>query len=340
MRNNSITIARVLSMLMIVGCHVANWMGIAPIAQLLNVGVEIFLVISGFLYSNKSIKKPLEFISGRWKKVMIPLYLIALFVAVEHIFIDGCFESLKNFGIYVVGMQGLPVMVIGMHVPGYIELAQTWFLTPLLICYALLLIYKRFVEWRCNHNSILVYAGVAIFLCCLDICLLLLWGLQIGYIFIFFLGYFVGKRMDEWNKKSNCNKSETILTIVMVFAVIVRLLCREYADDSVLYEQFVAIFSHAVIAVWFVQTIQYIEQKRPRLIETVASYRIIIWLDKNSFYIYLTHYMFFFGILSIDNLNLSIIAKCLWLVVGTIVMTVILGKSVEIIDRLFFAKRS
>ena len=52
---NDMSIAKVIAMFMIVGCHLSEWFGVNIVAMILNVGVEIFLFVSGYLYSDKNI---------------------------------------------------------------------------------------------------------------------------------------------------------------------------------------------------------------------------------------------------------------------------------------------
>ena len=48
-RNYTVGITRVVSMFMIIGCHVFSWLGINSLAMILNVGVYTFLIISFIL---------------------------------------------------------------------------------------------------------------------------------------------------------------------------------------------------------------------------------------------------------------------------------------------------
>ena len=52
---NDMSIAKVIAMFMIVGCHLSEWFGVNIVAMILNVGVEIFLFVSGYLYADKNI---------------------------------------------------------------------------------------------------------------------------------------------------------------------------------------------------------------------------------------------------------------------------------------------
>lgn len=59
----TVSIIRVLSMLMIILDHLLPWEGIST-KQLLSVGVEIFLFISGYLYGDRVLDSFSKFIGG------------------------------------------------------------------------------------------------------------------------------------------------------------------------------------------------------------------------------------------------------------------------------------
>lgn len=77
-RDYSISLLRIVAMFMIVGCHIASFLNNNIIAMILNVGVEIFLIISGYLYSNKVIINNKKFIVKRSKKIIKPLIVTTL----------------------------------------------------------------------------------------------------------------------------------------------------------------------------------------------------------------------------------------------------------------------
>ena len=81
-RQISLQILRIFSMLMIVLCHLCNESKIGifvNLAQLLNVGVFIFLFMSGYLYGRKKKIDVNEFYKKRAVKIMIPFYLFLLY---------------------------------------------------------------------------------------------------------------------------------------------------------------------------------------------------------------------------------------------------------------------
>lgn len=79
-RDISISIVRLTAMVLIILCHMTSYYG-NEISRWLNVGVQVFFVISGFLYGRKDISSPIVFLSRNFKKILIP-YWVFLFVAI------------------------------------------------------------------------------------------------------------------------------------------------------------------------------------------------------------------------------------------------------------------
>lgn len=73
-----ISYLRVFAMILILACHIVqehNNVYINMTAQFLNVGVSIFIIISGYLYGKKEIKEEyFKWIIKRAKRILIPMY--------------------------------------------------------------------------------------------------------------------------------------------------------------------------------------------------------------------------------------------------------------------------
>lgn len=83
-RDVSIQLIRILSMfLIIIGCHLISEFGndiLKKAGQIFNVGVYIFLFISGYLYGDKIIKNKKKWYFKRLKRILIPMYIFMVFV--------------------------------------------------------------------------------------------------------------------------------------------------------------------------------------------------------------------------------------------------------------------
>ena len=78
-----IQITRIVAMFMIIICHLVQEFDnryIQMTSQFFNVGVFIFILISGYLYGTKKIENPKEWLKNRFFKIMIPVYVFMIFI--------------------------------------------------------------------------------------------------------------------------------------------------------------------------------------------------------------------------------------------------------------------
>lgn len=322
--NSAVSLARVLAMLMIVGCHIANWLNISAIAQLLNAGIEVFLIISGYLYAGKRISNVGAFVKNRWIKLMTPIYVIIVFLFFFYSIKNGISAMAPGTMVHIFDLQGLPFLFLGVGLPGYSELAQTWFLTALAICYILMIIVKK-AEVRCEgciKGWKMAPFVVALFFW--DAVLLIV-GVQIGYYLAFFVGYCWGKTHIEDSLKGVGIVGELLMSLFMVLSIILRLFCRNVLDATVFYEQFVAVVGHIMIAAWIFYTIQFVDSIKTDLVKRISENTIVKGFDNYSYYIYLTHYMFFCGMLNINQFDVPLYFKMLIFLMGTGILSILLS---------------
>lgn len=125
-QSTALTWLRVSAMGLIVSCHLLQaynnrW------AWVLNVGVQIFLAMSGYLYGHKQIRSWPKWFFSRFKKLYIPYFLFLLVVLpVLAIYTPGSFQS-KHILIYILDLQGISGGING--------LGHLWFMTAIGLCY-------------------------------------------------------------------------------------------------------------------------------------------------------------------------------------------------------------
>ena len=96
-------------------------------AQLFNIGVNIFIIISGVCFGLQgTIKNTIKWYKKRICRIYIPYEIFLVFLAVTYM-ITGRHLQFTNWISCVIGIQGAQVGVLGAD--------HTWFLTALLICY-------------------------------------------------------------------------------------------------------------------------------------------------------------------------------------------------------------
>ena len=146
-KDYSISILRLISTILIVSCHFLQYFG-NQLAWNLNIGVQIFLIISGFLYGLRyeqiSIKKVWE----NFKKIIFDYYIFCILaLTLNLIFNFAEFEFT-----YVIRL----LLIIG-TIPG---IEHLWFIPLILFCYLICPFLSFFLQ-EINHKKYKIIHKVA-----------------------------------------------------------------------------------------------------------------------------------------------------------------------------------
>ena len=106
-------------------------------------------------------------------------------------------------------------------------------------------------------------------------------GQQLFYILIFALGYLFGSKL----RKISVNWVMLFCIVCLMFAI--RLIARNFADGTVLYNIIVASTTHIVISLCLLVAVFKVEVKNKR--------KVLDKLDVMSYYVYIVHYIFMVG---------------------------------------------
>ena len=101
----AISVIRVLAMSLIIACHFLQAYGYT-IAFLLNVGVQIFFLTSGFLYGKIEIANPLEFYRKRLTRIYIPYALVVVTILIIQSLLGLWQFNFQDVAIYALSLQG------------------------------------------------------------------------------------------------------------------------------------------------------------------------------------------------------------------------------------------
>ena len=150
-RDLSISFVRMLAMMFIVICHVMQYYDM-ELAWWFNVGVQIFLCISGYLYGRKRILDIRVFYRKNFVKILID-YEIVVFAAVAAtvLFTDTVITVEEIAG---------AVLTVSTIAGG----AHLWFIPTILMCYLLTPLYERiFSRAEQSHKLLVLAAAVLLF---------------------------------------------------------------------------------------------------------------------------------------------------------------------------------
>jgi len=327
-RDLGIVVLRTFAMLMIVLCHFFTWGGVSYLPQFLSVGVFVFLLISGWLYSDKDIQAPFRWLYERWKKICIPILIWVLFVCS----VSLCFYhqriGIRDLLLLVSNLQGLSwILPFFPHLSGeglVFGLAHLWFITVLFCCYFLLC-------FRSIYKNDLI---VCLLLFALSICLGLV-GINLFYLTCFFLGSTL--------KKVRLTRLRVfIITCIMILAVIVRLVGRHFLDGTSYYNVIIVSITQIIISVWLFVLIKWLVDNL-----SYAQKKADNWLmqkgDILSYHIYITHYLYLCPLFNLHSFTKSLFFQVIAFIVLTLISAVLLkwisDKSIKYLSRvLAFSK--
>lgn len=286
-----ISIIRVFAMLSIIAGH---WLSMQNINhfQFGAIGVEIFFFVSGYLYSDKEIQNVNDWISNRWHRLIIPYWIVLGGVILLRLFF-GYDVTVSAAIVFFLNLQGIDRVFRNISLPVLKGYGQTWFLSVLVICYIIMLLGKTrpVIEKKVREHIKGAFA-------CSVLCQIVLSfiGIQIIRPLCFFYGYF-------WNKeKLNMSiKKYSILTILLLVLTAIRFVTHMFCDGSVLYDYIVFGWSFVVLALWLIVTSVKVLDCMPNTIFKLANCRAWKILDKMTYPLFLTHYMFTSGEFAVIN---------------------------------------
>ncbi len=279
-RDNSISFLRVLAMLMIILCHLSIYFDLW-IAQIFNAGVYVFLLISGYLYSNKAIAPASKWFFHRWIKICVPVLIFVVLVVIYEAAIMNDFPSGKDLILFGLNLQGLHWIIP--YIPGVDEagalggLTHLWFITVIMICYLMLIAIKRIENKTSINNKIVIPVILLVFI------LLGLLRVNVLPLACFYIGYVSGKNSSIISKKNYL-----FLTTGMIIALAARFVIRRFADDTALYDVVTVHLSHLVLALWIFHAVRLITV-HIKLVSNIAQSKFVFWCDQASLFIYITH---------------------------------------------------
>lgn len=321
-KNYTVLLLRVIATLFILTCHIGTALAIGFIAQSFNVGVQIFLFISGFLYGRKLIEKPLIFIKNRVIRVTIPVIIYVIACLIVALCVSSKF-SWWSLPLYVFNLQGYQHFIEFMPAIQLIEGTEhLWFITVLFICYGLTLLVKLI---KVDFTQVKKWILILIFSLCVIIAFVAAYfGVRLDYILVYFIGYFVSALAIKTNWKS------VLITFVLMCAFIaLRLVVKKYCDehgDIPVYTQVVMPLSYITMALFIYFGLDWIviHTQEKKFFSTIYQSKVLGFMDKLSYPIYVVHYIFISSSVSFFLLDIHVALKVTLFLVASIAAGIVL----------------
>ncbi|GEM_PF-3799925 len=306
-RNRNIQIIRIVAMAMVVLCHVVQLFEnkyLDMSAQFLNVGVYIFIFISGYLYSSKPIKSFFGWPIKKTIKLLIPVFILLIPISISN-YIVGTFDF-RQLIIHIFNLQG----ALG----AFAGAGHLWFMTTIMYCYFLLPYIKM-----ASAKTIRVKIGLIVAMISVAFVLNFFWvylSRQLYYISIFSIGVLFAGELERF-KANRANRIWFVLLLVVAIAV--RVLGKICFDNSIVYDITITSLTHIAIAISIFQIINSIRMRNDTRTDAINL------VDASTYYIYLIHYPLMVGPLSIVGKGNAVIGSICVVLISTIISFTIAG---------------
>lgn len=264
-------------MLLIVLSHYVQILGSWSIASWLNIGVQLFFILSAWLFCDRTFDTREEiicFYRKRYVRIMAPIWIYLLMVC-GLLFAVNQPTPPRAVVMYLVGLAAFSKY-------GVLGLGHFWYITAILLCYGLIPLMDKILEKR--ENSFLRIGSVAT----LSLLMLVLFSkysfLAFGIDVVFFIVLFCVFKDKEMDKFTKILAQKTfvpalLLTMVRVSADAIQpSFIVRYVDA---YDGFVTV-SKCVLAVFlFAFSYKAMDGKRvPKILSEMAQV---------SYEVYITH---------------------------------------------------
>lgn len=310
-REFSISIIRTLAFLSIISCHIMQYYG-CWLAWWFNVGVQIFLCLSGYLYGRKNINEDLKFYKYQFIKILIPYYIVTGIVIVAQLLFARSEISLACIAKALICYDTLSG---GSHL---------WFIPTILFCYALTPLFEKINDYILEKKHPL--------LCCIVVFIVL--SIIVRYfvsyfnfvwIACFYVGHVLGK--NEVKQSINgkvCKGAIYFVTacFILIQIIISNILKLGLNGRAKTIFAIACDFGHAFLGTSILLILLdlfrafFNNREAPEFL-----IKPINFLDSISYEGYLVHQFFIFGAFSLlDKIKVSVIA-----VITVFIVTFICG---------------
>lgn len=281
--SNAISIVRIFAMFSIVICHFFqaydNWL-----AFRFNIGVQVFFVLSGYLYGHKEVEQWYPWFIGRFKKLYIPCFLYCLVAQTILMLATNQHFNIKNY-IAISAINGIE---------------HLWFMKAIFVCYISTPVLQLFRKYPLH-----IY-----------ICLIIFGGLEFGFlhiqqdlfswIWLYAIGYFF-----PLLKKQNKNVC-MVAFVISALVISGKMAFFEYNREVLELWHYIVGIALCLIPIVLIS-------KWP-----IKDNRWLKSVDSYSFYVYITHHIFLLGPLSfvtvIPSRTLLIIVVLLLIILSSIIL--------------------
>lgn len=302
-----VSLIRFVAFLMIIICHIFQYLEY-ELAWWFNVGVQIFLYISGYLYGQKNIKDDIEFYKKQIWKILLPYYIVIIPICLLYKLL-----KITDISWHMV----VRVLLCNATVSGG---GHLWFIATILMCYFLCPFYLRYLNCRKRCGKV-VYLGLVLYMLIMNEMLFTVFFKYFkgAWINCFFLGVCGGH--NKTNKIINSSilnitvVSLTLFNLIQIYIDYVKKVDLSHTNLKILYDKFCD-YNHVFLGISIFYLLYFLFGKldyENKILQILCESS-----DKLSYECYLVHQFFILGPLSLMKLtpfvkvNIVIIFFCIF----------------------------
>jgi len=279
-KDYAISVVRLIAFCMVVICHICNFYN-NELAYWFNCGVQMFLLISGFLYGQRGIIPWKAFYKRNLPNILIDYYLYLAIMIPIYLLVIHQSISVSDYINLLLG--------IGTDIPG---MGHLWYISTILVCYLITPFVSQMIYPKTKWISL------AVLLVFIEILFIALPGFTGAWINCYIIGLLVGKYYS-----STSNKDKLLARILIVSIPCATIICGievllkyivHYPMAGVIGRGMNTIFHYGHIAlafIIFVGLVLLIHKYFARSIE----HKFLELTDKYSYDAYLVHLFFVLG---------------------------------------------
>jgi peptidoglycan/LPS O-acetylase OafA/YrhL len=317
--SNSLVWIRTLAMLSIVVTHLFQayrniW------ADVFNTGVQVFLVMSGYLYGYKNITDWRGWVRKRFKKIYLP-YLVFL-IAVIPLYALFHEEAMKwkVLPLYFCNLQGFRFLRGGTF--ARIEgIRHVWFITAIMVAY----LSTPFLQRLKKNSKVALPALLMLIAVAYMIAPSLRYVFVLSWVYLYAIGYLFVNLDKKWR-----------LFYIGLFSIALLYLCViiQWDDFRHAYQPIYRCFHDLVgicvvlVGVWLLSSIK-----------NLRVPKVVSFLDKYSFHIFMVHFIIICGPFSMAHVTPYIGLNVVIMLLATAIATFFFVKLMDLIYNILERKR-
>lgn len=287
-------------------CELAWWF---------NVGVQMFLCLSGYLYGRKTIGNELLFYKKQFIKILVPYYIVIIGAAVVQVLFARNEISLAHIAKALLCYGRLSG---GEHL---------WFIPTILFCYILMPLFDKLNDWILKKKYSLLYGIIAFVLLSVVVKLFVPY-FNSAWIACCYLGHILGK--NETKRTMSPKLCKGLIYVVALFLVSIQIVISYILNlelSGTIRKLSAVMFDYGHVFLGISIVLFLLDVFRTRNIPNVIM-KPIMFLDSISYEGYLVHQFFILGTFSL----LSIINQQIIAVIAIFAITLICGLAVKMIS--------